>query len=89
MDACWRIFGFHNYPAPSPAVVRISIKTSAQVEDQIDNSEGVCDLLIYFNRPKIPIMGELTFTAFFQQYNCGTLNSFPQYYQDHAELEND
>jgi hypothetical protein len=68
MDACWRAFGYHTYPASSPSVTTIKVKSPDQVE--FLRSEGKsCDLLVYMNRPQA--LKDLTYTQVFSKYLCG------------------
>ena len=65
MDAVNRFFGYHTYPKPTPSVKTIKVKLPPQV-DLILYESKLCDLFVYFKRPKS--MERLTYTEFFQSY---------------------
>ena len=46
----WRAFGYETYPASSPSVTVVRVKTPQEVESHLNDKE-ICDLYIYFKRP--------------------------------------
>ena len=72
MDAMWRIYGFHTYPAPDPGVTLLKAKMPAEVET-IRRDGKFSDLHVYFQRP--PELHNLRFCEFFAVYDYDrTLN---------------
>jgi hypothetical protein len=69
MDATWRALGFHTYPASSPSVTTIKIKTPDQVHYLWDDKKS-CDLLVYIHRPEA--LQHYKYTEVFSKYLCGT-----------------
>jgi hypothetical protein len=68
MDACWRAFGYHTYPASCPSVTTIKVKTPDQVEFLLSEKKS-CDLLVYMHRPQD--LKDLTYTQVFKKFLCG------------------
>jgi hypothetical protein len=68
MQAWWTIWGYQNYPATSPSARLIKAKLPAMVRD-LAYDKKVCDLAIYFGRPKVDEMRDLKYTEFFSKYD--------------------
>jgi hypothetical protein len=67
MDAVWRIFGYHTYPASNPPVITIKAKTSDVVQFyQTDGKSS--DMFAYLARPTQ--LEDLTYEEMFQTYIC-------------------
>ena len=67
MDSMWRFFSFQTYPAPQPAVVKITVKLPAAV-DNIVAGRKFCDMGIYFKRPAA-IFRNYKYTQFFHYFS--------------------
>jgi hypothetical protein len=65
MDAMWRIFGYCTYPASSPPVRIIKVKTPDMVESLLLNGQ-TSDMLLYFRRPEL--LRHLTYVQMYTQY---------------------
>ena len=50
MAAVWRMYGYHDYPAPLPPVCAFKVCSGAQLKDFIRRGE-VTELQINYNRP--------------------------------------
>jgi len=68
MRAMWMLCGYQQYPASEPACVAIKPRTPDHVHSFIID-EKVCDMLIYFNRPKDEDFINLKYTEFFKSYD--------------------
>jgi len=66
MDAMWRTFGYHTYPSSDPGVRVIKAKLPQAVL-AIAQEKKLCDLFVYFKRPRI--LWNLNFTDFFNGYD--------------------
>jgi hypothetical protein len=49
MDAMFRILGFKTYPATTPTVRVIKVKTMEQIQFLLEKGL-TCDMLLYYNR---------------------------------------
>ena len=58
----WRAMGYETYPASSPSVTVVRVKTPEEI-NKIVNDKDVCDLHIYFKRPEG--LRTLKFTEFY------------------------
>ena len=65
MDAMWRIFGFHTYPAPYPSVTLLKIKLPSDMRF-IASKGQLSDLYVYLNRPEE--LHHLKYCEFFNLY---------------------
>jgi hypothetical protein len=68
MDAWWRILAYPTYPATSPSVATIKIKSPDQVTFLREKNLS-CDMLAYLNRP--PELAAKKYTELFQEYLTG------------------
>jgi len=66
MEACWRILNYQTYPASTPAVSTIKLKTADQLA-KIRELGKVSDFDVYLNRP--PALLNLTFVNFFRNFD--------------------
>ena len=83
MAAVWRMYGYQDYPAPSPPVCAFKVRSGAQLKDFIQRGE-VTELQIYYNRPAA--LDALKYTEFLEKYN--TSSKKPKYYEDNPDTEN-
>jgi hypothetical protein len=86
MDACWRILGYKTYPASTPTVLTIKVKSEQDVIDL--RSDGkLCDLAVYFNRPvENRQFDNLKYTEFFKIWDYSF--SVPKRFQNVIANEN-
>jgi hypothetical protein len=68
MDAMWRILGYHTYPASTPSVQTIKIKTEPVVNQLLVDGKS-CDMLAYVHRPAS--LAHLKYTELFTTYLSG------------------
>jgi hypothetical protein len=68
MQAWWFIWGYQNYPASRPSAKLIKVKMPAQVTDLAVIGK-VCDMALYFARPRVDEMQYLTYTQFFSKFD--------------------
>jgi len=66
MEACWRVFNYQTYPASTPPVSTIKMKTESQLQ-MIQDKKKVCDFDVYLNRPVALL--SLTFVEFFKSFD--------------------
>lgn len=66
MEACWRIFNYQTYPASTPAVSTIKLKTADQLK-KIQEAGKVSDFDVYLNRPVA--LRNLTFVEFYKNFD--------------------
>jgi len=86
MDAAWRIMGYQTYPRTNPYVRTIHVKLEDHVR-MLQVEEKMCDILIYFNRPKLTFFDSLKFTDFFNQF-CYHKKKLPVRFRNRPQLEN-
>lgn len=84
MEACWKVLGFRNYPASTPRVRVLSVKTEEEVNYALSEGHST-DMLIYFHRPEA--LHHRTYTEMFAKYVVTT--QIPARYQNHADQGND
>jgi hypothetical protein len=69
MDACWRIFGYQTYPASTPTVLTIKVKSEKDILE-LQSDGKLCDLAVYFNRPvDNHQFDNLKYTEFFKTWD--------------------
>jgi hypothetical protein len=71
MQAWWLIWGYQNYPASTPSAKLIKVKMEEQA-DNISFEDKVCDLSMYFARPHVAELADLTYTQFYQKFDYTT-----------------
>jgi len=49
MDGMWRALGYETYPASSPSVTVVKVKTPEEINSHL-NDKNLCDLYVYFKR---------------------------------------
>lgn len=67
MSACWRFFGYQTYPGTRPSVFLIKPELPEQVKFSYDKDQ-CCQLSVYLNRPRGPLLDDLKFTQFFKEW---------------------
>ena len=82
MSTFWRFSGFHEYPAPIPAVCSITVRTKEQL-DYFSNNNEVTDLQIYYSRPLQ--LSHMTYIEFFTNYNYVMIDKLPKFYMSRAD----
>ena len=66
MEACWRAMGYQTYPASTPKVITIKMKSVDQL-DFLHRNRKTCDFEIWLNRPAI--LCDVRFIDFFRNYD--------------------
>ena len=66
MEACWRVFNYPTYPASSPSVSTIKLKTFWQLK-ALNDAKKLCDFRVYLDRPHA--LRNITFTKFFKSFD--------------------
>jgi hypothetical protein len=82
MDAFWRLFGFHTYPASDPAVRIIKVKLPSVLNYLSYSQLKSCDLWVYLNRPNC--LKEFKYTDIFRDYMVYL--ALPKYYLNNENL---
>ena len=83
MDAMWRAYGYHTYPASIPAVnlIKIVLETTA---NEFLGKKKCQDMTVYLNRPTL--LQPLLYTVMFQVYRWAY--TLTKYYTDRPNLLN-
>ena len=68
MQAMFVFLGYQQYPASDPSVILIKVKDPTQLLN-ITSSKQLCDMFIYFSRPRTQEFSQLTYKQFFQKWN--------------------
>jgi hypothetical protein len=78
MQAMWCMFGYQTYPGSDPSVIFIKVKLMYHLQS-ILNENKVCDLIVYFNRPRNEIFKDLKYADFFAEWDYSRLSKVPKY----------
>ena len=73
MQAMFVFFGYQQYPASDPSVILIKVKDPSQLLN-ITSSKQLCDMFVYFSRPRTEEVSQLTYKQFFQKWNYSRKN---------------